>query len=210
MYQRLNYREDGNAYVRLKLSQSSSLWRLLAQIPIDRGQVISYLPPTASNAAIPFMEWHLHSREDLQNRKVDYEYRTKERDFLAGRLNKRPRGVGIFYGCTVAGGGRTRSIDEEDVTTAYHMITDAKGAIVMTEVYYVVGNSMTRERLDYLLDNVVERLPFLGVLTSVPPGMEFPQSKQMSKAFLEGLALYSEVITVGAYGGDANLIWTRT
>jgi len=51
---------------------------------------------------------------------------------------------------------------------------------------------------------------FIGVLTSAPPGVDLCSEGVLTKSLLKFLAEEARKIVVGAYDGEAYLIWTRT
>jgi len=206
MYQKVSYGADAKAYIRLKLSMQGTLWRMAAQLPIDDGNVAGFLPAIQDANDLKFFEWHLHSRKVIE-KGLDKEYVCAERNYIAAILDEQKQGLGIFNGGIVYPGGNIRAVNLEDVRTVY-FVREHSAEEVTTEVYYVVQHGITRERLDYFLDNVVERLPRIGLITTIGPDDHFRADQRLSQDMLANLVSGARCIVAGVYGGDANLLWT--
>jgi hypothetical protein len=214
MYQRLEFGADAKAYIRLQLSKQSTLWQLLCDLPLEMGRVFGFLPPTAKARDLIHFAWHLHDKADLEQDRVDYSYRQKERDLIAAFLETAENGAAIFYGATIGPGGKVPNYDGP-VATFYHVLrypnNYSNEVPTRTEVHYLVKAGVTREELGFALDNAIQRTPFLAALTSLPRGFSsLPGDKQINEELLRDMAFRVETIFVSAYGDDANLIWTRT
>ena len=207
MYQRLTFGADAIAYIRLKLSTRGMFWRLLTELPLELGKVFAYLPHTAALRDLLYFEWHLHRRKDLENRRVDYEYRERERELILNYTKEPGYRVLVFYGDTAPMGSRIRA--REGVVETYHHVLDYTrkndaSPPPMAETHYIMQGALRKEDLDYSIENVAERLPFFCALTSLPDACHLPADKLLSEGVIRELAIRAEGVIVGAYGGNAN------
>jgi hypothetical protein len=214
MYQKLDFGPDAKAFLRLQLSTQSGLWQMLCELPLEMGRMFGFLPPTATTRQLIHFAWALNRREDLEQDKVDWEYRQLERDFIADFVMQKSDRMALFYGDTIPPGKNVPQ-SSGPVRIYYRTLRfpNAYSADVptRTEIYYMLNADMTRKDIDQVIKNNVSRMPLIAALTSSPPNFEgFREDRQLDESVLRVLAARTESIVVSAFDFDANLIWTRT
>lgn len=211
MFQKLNFGPDAIAFIRLQLSTRGTFWQMLCDLPLEMGRVSAFLPPAATPKDLLHFAWHLNVRKDLEAGSVDWEYREREREFVAdyfqqghraaifrGETQPPPRGGPRQIGGAIRGLTLTRSFPN----------TYSSEVPTITDVYYLLAEPADPKQVLEGYDSM-ERMPLLGALASLPATAELPgNGQEVDRDFLQWFAGRTECILCSAFGNDATLIWT--
>lgn len=212
MFQKLEFNKSAIVFLRAALETQGCLWRLLSSLPLENGRVFAYLPNTVRRGDLLKFDWALHRLDDLQNQTVDWEYREKELEFLITYVHLPGRHVGIFRGTALP-----ETYPPVDVVSPLMVMTynsAAENVRVQSskrrELYYLLDPSVHDDEDVRIVVESADRMPFMGALTSLPPGLpELPRCHSATTEELETLAIQTEHILVSAFDEDATLIWSR-
>lgn len=190
MLKKFEFGPEAIAYIRNQLSLGKTLASYLDRLPLERGKTIAYLPASVSaKTSKNFENGHVGStRQTLP----------KLLDFVSQYLVKPGKRYAVFEKSFA------RADDKSIRWTIEHLFFHG------IEVYsFLTEKDYASEQLKFAL-TAPGGYYFIGALTSLSVNRPDIQERPVvSEDFLEQLATRAEHILVGAYDGEAVLIWNR-
>ena len=213
MYQRFDFACDGKAFVRFQLSRGPTVGSALCELPIELGQVFSFLPKSLSSRELLHFGWPFDKRERQSHEGLD-DYKDKTVQWLDEYLKDGQHWI-MFYGRTVPPGGKPVSESgEEELLVATRKIfypnSYDREVPFSTEVYYIVKGpasiSSLKSGMNRSFNNHVRAVVFSDLKSSVA----IVNTRELDENSTKLLTSHVEVALVTAYDGDAVLIWTKS
>jgi hypothetical protein len=190
MLKKVEFGPEATIYIRKQLSWGKTLADLLLRLPLEEGQVIAYLPTTAS-----------------------FE---KSRDFETGGIAKtretRPRLIAFISDYLSKPGKRYAVFEDPNAQVGDPHLQSSREQFFShgIDVFsFLTPQDHDSERILYTVTSV-SAWYFIGILTSIEKGEPDIQNRQIAtKELLIELAKRTEHILIGAYDNEAKLIWSR-
>jgi hypothetical protein len=181
---------DAIGYIRAQLEQGRTLSQLLLALPLENGAVVTYLPTSVDPKAV-----HQFSTGGIASiHKTELKMIQIIAAFLAAGSNR----------CAVFEDALTNATDPglRPVTAPYFTAG--------LDVYFYVTSRDASEPLISKALRESKSYLFLGVLTAGDRLIDGPQGHQVSVSDLEALVQQTTTMLVGAYDGEAELIWRKS
>ncbi len=174
------------AFIRSELSQGRELATAIVDAPLERGQVVTFLPDSLGETQLTdFSSGGVASGEETR----------KTADLIAAYVSKGAERICVFEHPTANKDdprSPTVSFFTVGMTVYLFMTQDTPGSQI---------ESAAREAHWY---------PAIGILASLPPGERPPENRsEQDPRLLSRLAKGTDHMIVGAYDGEGWLLWSN-
>jgi hypothetical protein len=200
---------DAITYIRSCLSDGNTLSEYLLKLPLEEGRAVTYLPPTASLDAIKRFKvggiiapyTRLQDEVDTNGYRIVQLQRTdvelKLANYILAYLRQRGWHYAIFEHALA------------EPSDPWLSQTSAKFFTYRSEVYIFLTSQDTNIDAIVTAIRAASTYRFTGILAAVTNLPNIRTGQEVQQDILRGLAETTKHIIVGAYDGEAEIMWSR-
>jgi hypothetical protein len=203
---------DARIYMRDQLQASSSLAACVREVySVDQGTVWTPLPRGLEPERLQrFAEGGLFPPNSVMQLRPDNSHGAPPGiQCLVGEISEylsRPNRISIFVHPLM----RRHDPVAKRLRGSHWFVGEEVYPYVLSEEGNLDTGAGDRDRILAMLGRVTEPVPFVGVLSEVPVGLElWPAKDEIARGALRELADHASAVIVGAYDAEGYIVWQK-